>query len=351
METTQIAAHLPLSPLGYALLWAVVGLVLVLPFLNHLVERNLEAFLLAMGALAVTISGVWTMGLVGEALREPVRITGAVLAAGLLFHYGRATLDRGFRRLRRNLPLPLLVFLIVTGLGVLSSVITAIIAALLLVEIIHLLQLDRHVEEQLTILTCFSIGLGAVLTPVGEPLSTIVTARLHGDFWFLARLLGLWILPGIVGLGLFAAWMHPRHTGGTLSDAHHREPLSEVWVRSAKVYVFVAALVLLGTGLAPLVDRYIARLSAPLLFWVNMVSAILDNATLAAAEIGPALSHDQVMAVLLGLLISGGMLIPGNIPNIISAGHLKIGSRAWARFGVPVGLVIMAAYFAVWMVV
>jgi predicted cation transporter len=44
----------------------------------------------------------------------------------------------------------------------------------------------------------------------------------------------------------------------------------------------------------------------------------------------------------LGLLISGGMLIPGNIPNIISAHSLHIKSTEWARLGVPLGLIIMA---------
>lgn len=41
-----------------------------------------------------------------------------------------------------------------------------------------------------------------------------------------------------------------------------------------------------------------------------MASAILDNATLAAAEIGPSLSEAQIKSALLGLLISGDMLIP-----------------------------------------
>jgi predicted cation transporter len=73
-----------------------------------------------------------------------------------------------------------------------------------------------------------------------------------------------------------------------------------------------------------------------------MVSAILDNATLAAAEIGPSLSEAQIKSALLGLLISGGMLIPGNIPNIISAHALHIKSSEWAKLGVPLGLVIMS---------
>jgi predicted cation transporter len=49
----------------------------------------------------------------------------------------------------------------------------------------------------------------------------------------------------------------------------------------------------------------------------------------------------------MGLLISGGMLIPGNIPNIISASKLGITSKEWARLGLPLGLVSMVIYFIV----
>ena len=52
----------------------------------------------------------------------------------------------------------------------------------------------------------------------------------------------------------------------------------------------------------------------------------------------------------MGLLIAGGMLVPGNIPNIIAAGRLKIDSREWARVGVPVGMVMMIAMFVVLLV-
>jgi hypothetical protein len=45
--------------------------------------------------------------------------------------------------------------------------------------------------------------------------------------------------------------------------------------------------------------------------------------------------------------ISGGMLIPGNIPNIIAANKLKISSKAWATVGAPFGLVMMAVYFGI----
>ena len=102
------------------------------------------------------------------------------------------------------------------------------------------------------------------------------------------------------------------------------------------------ALIFLGAGFKPLIDTYLLKLPSQILFWVNMVSAILDNATLAAAEIGPSLSVAQIKSALLGLLISGGMLIPGNIPNIIAAHSLRIKSTEWAKLGVPLGLIIMA---------
>jgi predicted cation transporter len=44
------------------------------------------------------------------------------------------------------------------------------------------------------------------------------------------------------------------------------------------------------------------------------------------------------------------MLIPGNIPNIISAGKLGIKSKEWMVIGVPVGACAMVLYFAVLLV-
>src|SRR5262245_42390612 len=130
-------------------------------------------------------------------------------------------------------------------------------------------------------------------------------------------------------------------TEASLAAEEKEEKLSEVFMRAAKVYVFVMALIFLGAGFKPLIDIYLLKLSSQVLFWVNMVSAILDNATLAAAEIGPSLSTAQIKSALLGLLISGGMLIPGNSPNIIAAHALRITSTEWAKLGVPLGLVIM----------
>jgi predicted cation transporter len=93
------------------------------------------------------------------------------------------------------------------------------------------------------------------------------------------------------------------------------------------------------------VETYIAGLPYYFLYWINIVSAVLDNATLAAAEISPVMSILQIKSAVLGLAIAGGMLIPGNIPNIISANKLGIKSSEWARFALPLGAAVMAVFF------
>lgn len=61
-------------------------------------------------------------------------------------------------------------------------------------------------------------------------------------------------------------------------------------MKASKVYVFIMAALLLGAGMKIIIDKYFTAIPSEVLFWVNMVSAILDNATLTAAEIAPSLS-------------------------------------------------------------
>ena len=325
-------------------------IVLVGPFLNKKIESNLEAFLFAMGVISATIANAWSAEVLHEGFIAPINITLAVLGAGVLFHYLRHYIDHGMRRILITVPLSVIVCVGIIVLGLLSSLISAIIAALLLVELVSVLPLHRHAEVNLTIIACFAIGLGAALTPLGEPLSTIVVSKLngapyHATFYYLFNLLALYVVPAVVVLGIVGIFLvheAPEDIGESLAAEEEEEKLSGVFVRAGKVYIFVMALIFLGAGFKPLIDTYLLKLPSQILFWVNMVSAILDNATLAAAEIGPSLSEAQIKSALLGLLISGGMLIPGNIPNIISAHALHIKSSEWAKLGVPLGLVIMS---------
>jgi len=50
---------------------------------------------------------------------------------------------------------------------------------------------------------------------------------------------------------------------------------------------------------------------------------------------------------MMGVIISGSMRIPGNIPNIIAANKLHISIRAWVKVGVQFALAIIAVYFSI----
>ncbi len=339
----------------------VLALILVLPFAFRKIEHNLEYFLLIMGVFAVLISGGLSFHLISHIFMNYLLyfITAAVLIAGLIFRVSVNKIRLFVASSIKKIPLPLFVFLLITVLGLLSSLITAIIAALILVEIIHVLPLKKDHMVKLTVVSCFSIGLGAALTPIGEPLSTIVVSALKADFFFLLQNIGIYIVPGVLAMGLLGSLIvkpdkaiegaseQDKFINANDKSKAQSESLKEVFVRAFKIFLFIIALELLGTGFKPLINTYVIQLDSRILYWINMFSAVLDNATLAAAEVSPAMSLKQIQAILMGLLLSGGMLIPGNIPNIISAGKLNIKSREWAKVGAPLGLALLAVYFVI----
>jgi len=115
--------------------------------------------------------------LIQDALTHPVPITVAVLLSGLVFKRFRGSIGDALVRLRTVLPMRLVVAGVITLLALASSMITVIIASLVLVEIITALRFQTEDESRLVIIACMGLGLGAALTPIGEPLSTIATAK------------------------------------------------------------------------------------------------------------------------------------------------------------------------------
>jgi predicted cation transporter len=219
---------------------------------------------------------------------------------------------------------------------------------------------------------CFAVGLGAVLTPLGEPMSTILVQKLAGPpynagFTWPIGHFAIYVVPACVVLAIFGAiWIgrktsskvastvsaaasgvDPPVSAQTSSSIEYSENLRTVIMRAVKVFAFVAALTLLGEGLKPLIVWFLMKVPAFALFWINIISAVLDNATLTAIEIDVNMSLSQIICVVMGLLIAGGMLIPGNIPNIVAAGRLKISMKEWAIYGVPIGLVVMVVFFVI----
>src|SRR3989339_710942 len=312
-------------------------------------------FLFIMGVCAVSTAhffgggGFWTGHLIKEALSEPLMITAAVFVMGFIIYILKKPITRFIVKIEHKLGSKYFAAFLIVTLGLLSSVLTAIMSAIILVEAVSALKLSKKYELKLVILGCFSIGLGAALTPIGEPLSTIAISKLKGepflaDFFFLLKNIGVYVFPGIFLLGVLGYVIEPAVKESasvkTLSEKES-ETIKDIFVYSGKVYIFIVALVLLGEGFRPIVDKYIVRLPGGWLYWINSLSAVMDNATLAAAEISPYMTLLQIKYLLMGLLVAGGMLIPGNIPNIICAGRLKIKSKEWAKLGLPLGGAMM----------
>ena len=213
-------------------------IVLAGPFLNKKIESNLEAFLFIDGGRQRDCIERL------ECRRDPRRFPCAdqYHARGArcryLFHYLRKYIDHAMRRVLITVPLGVIVCTGIIVLGLVSSIISAIIAALLLVEFITVLPLHRHAEINLTIIACFAIGLGAALTPLGEPLSTIVVSKLggapyHADFFYLAKLLGFYLVPAVILFGIASIfWFRkaPEDTEQTLRAEEDEDKLSEVFI-------------------------------------------------------------------------------------------------------------------------
>jgi predicted cation transporter len=244
------------------------------------------------------------------------------------------------------------------GLGLVSGIISVIVASSILAEVAAALPVERSIKVKLVIVSCFSMAMGAVLTPIGEPLSTILISKLSGPpyyagFSFLPKVFGLYMVPGIIAMSIFGVYFCGKNavlTGNGKSNGYSR-PLKFVFYSAVRVYAFVAALTLLGEGLSPIVVWYLSKISAYALYWLNMVSAVLDNATLTAIEIEPALTLFQIKAIIIGLTVAGGMLIPGNIPNIVASARLGITMKEWAKTGIPIGLAVMLIYFIILLIV
>jgi predicted cation transporter len=353
----------PQAPVLYIVigLSVVVLAVLILPFRVKKIEENLEPFFLLMGVIAVTISGLWNWELTTEALKAPVMIGPVpvgifqvVLIFGLLVHFFNKPFCDGIISLARKLGPTIFIALLIIALGLISGVVSVIVTACILAEVIAALPFNRTDKIKIVVVTCFAMGLGAGLTPLGEPLSTILVQKLTGPpynagFLFPLKTLAIYIIPGVVALAVFGALRIGRKLNlkAEQIESEYNETLRTVIMRAVKIYIFVAALILLGEGLKPLIVWYFTKIPAWALFWINSLSAILDNATLTAVEIGPTMAMPQIISAVMALLIAGGMLIPGNIPNIVAAGRLQISMKEWAVIGVPIGLALMIVYFVV----
>ena len=348
MQETLMAA----TPWWVNVLLGIIGLnLLVWPLTSRWVESHLEIFLLIIGAAAVTVSGGWSVDFIYQTLQYPVNVAFIVLVVSLIFNnYSRyifRVLFAFFKQFEPRYSFAILIFL----LGMTSSLVSVTVSALVLAEVLKVVNLEKEATLRITVFACYAIGLGAVLSPLAEPMGLVINSALsvpphNADFFFLFRNFFWWIAPAVVLLAVAAGYA-ARNAGSTvqMQIQEDKETYSSMMRRTWHIYLFVAALNLISTGLRPLAQSTITQLSGKILFFANAVSVIIDNATLAAIEIVPTISHRNLIYMVIGLAAFGSMLVQGNLPNIVAAEKLGIKSREWARIAVPTGLILMVGYF------
>lgn len=324
-------------------------LLLVPPLVSKRVEHNIEMFFLVVAVLAATVGGLWSPKLIEEAALHPVAtytpgvgylpigITQVVLAAGLAFYLFRKAVASRADLLAKPAVLSLLIFAL--GLG--SSVISAIVAAAVLAELLAFAKMPHEYKTKAAVYGAFAIGLGAALLPIGEPLSTIAVAKLKQGFFYLVEVLIDAVVAAVAFFALYSYFSLKRLYKPGIEIEPYEPELKEILLRSAKIYIFIFALTILGEFFKPLAN-IVAELSNEVLYLFGLVSAIVDNATLVAALVAPGMAADALRAFLLSIVIAGGLTVPGNAPNIVLATVLKIGFREWIRLALLIGLAVYA---------
>ncbi len=351
-----------MSIIATVVLFILLGLILILPATVRIVEENLEFFLFCVGLAAGAVTGViWRPEVWIEALREPIMIHGVpigifqvVLIAGLIAYFLRHRFEILILKIMKSRHAYLLLGLLTFILGMLSSVISVIVASVLLSEVALLLRIERKYKVLYCIYSCYALGVGAVLTPVGEPLATIIVSKLKtapyytgpgflfSNFWYIA-------IPLVVLFSVLSAYVIKKgHASAPERPVEiELETLRDVVIRALRVYIFIVALVILGTSYSILAEAYFRNLPPDIMYLIGSISAIVDNATLAAAMLAPHMPLPDVVFFVTSTIIAGGFLVPGNIPNIIVASRIKIRFREWAIHALKVGIPVFFIAYAI----
>ena len=138
---------------------------------------------------------------------------------------------------------------------------------------------------------------------------------------------------------------------GQAPDGKGRLTINGTRVKLFKTGTFIAYLPV-STGTFVFSLDYSGRTSASLKRTVSVASH--PPFILPAGQIGidvDSLAPQDDARLRAGDWLPVSMLIPGNIPNIISASKLNIKSREWASVALPLGAVVMLVYFVFMMLV
>ena len=140
-----------ISLLTKILLAVIVLNLLIWPLVSKCVENHLEIFLLIIGVAAVTVAGGWNKDFIYQTFNAPVNVAFIVLVVSVIFNYYSRYIFRMlfvlFRYFEPKHSFAILVFL----LGLSSSVFSVTVAALVLAEVLQVVNLEREQTLKVTV--------------------------------------------------------------------------------------------------------------------------------------------------------------------------------------------------------
>jgi len=237
------------------------------PLLSERIANRLVEFIFVMGFCAATFGRVWSEAVVIEALLRPIQVCMAVLFGAFIFSFTHDSFRKCIRKILKRAGPRVAVGGAVIFVGLLAALLTSAVAVLVLCELLIAMRLQRDCEVHVAVLGCFAIGLGGGLCLIGGPVATIAIAKLssppyYADNWFLFHLLGGWIFPAVLTLGVLSGVLFAKlNPDRELPQVEDPYSLWKILLLAGRMYVFIAGLVLLGSGIVPLIDRTI--LDAP----------------------------------------------------------------------------------------
>lgn len=330
--------------LGLCAAAAVVG-----PFLSRRVEQHYPLFLLSLGAPAAWLSGRLNESALTEALLRPLQLCLALVAGALLLSLAHKPLALAAAATSRRLGPRAGTVAGVLAAAAAAPFITGTAAALLLVELLRAVPMSLERRREAAVMGISAVGLTAGLSAAGSPAAAVVLSKLTGapypvGPWLLFDLVGPWVLSGAVALAVAAGVLAGDGQGAEDSPD---DPLAlwSILVLTGRLFAATCGLILLGAGVLPALEGTLRGVPPWALYWLNMVSAVLDNGVLAAVEFDPGMLQDQLRFAYCGILAADPLLVIAAAPNMVAAARLGISPRTWAQVGIPAGAALYICCF------
>jgi predicted cation transporter len=382
--------------LGFVLL-AMLGAMIVLPILVKLVDEQLGYFFMLMGGVVLWLS--MRMGIVRfehgsfaqntmhgheeslvSILAEPKLLLVFYFVLSLLAIVCSKQIEAAVRFSAKRLSPPTLVGLFILVIGSMGSVSVVVMATLGGIFFSTLQRVTHRGYTPVAVVFSAAIGISALLTTVGEPLSLFIARNLGEGTPYLLRTYGGIVFLN-VGVLAVIGWLLAKRAmplaqtreevmmkevheaeeevagQGQRSGREVREALTAVKTfereehsfvhrmdqllhSTAKLYFFVIGLLLFGEGVKPIAAHIFGGLSPIAAFFGNSISAVADNALLGLLEVQSGMPQHVVLVLGLSLAFWGVGLVPGNVCNIVLKEKLEISFGTWARYGIPLALVL-----------